>query len=144
MFGARFAVFVRRARVLPGPCPATRNLSFWRFHRHRHPVVSTCCFTGLVWVGVKIPPDGNRTNGYGHMAVAPEHGWRCCPAHVMQLVICRSGGFTGAVTCCCSVFVMAAGSLLNPFQTVFEAKLATIMASVETTHTVLVLPHCTI
>ena len=40
-FGARFAVFVRRARVLPGPCPATRNLSFWRFHRHRHPVVST-------------------------------------------------------------------------------------------------------
>ena len=27
MFCARFAVFVRRARVLPGPCPATRNLS---------------------------------------------------------------------------------------------------------------------
>jgi hypothetical protein len=27
MFGARFAVFVRRARVLPGPCHATRNLS---------------------------------------------------------------------------------------------------------------------
>jgi hypothetical protein len=27
VFGARFAVFVRRARVLPGPCPATRNLS---------------------------------------------------------------------------------------------------------------------
>ena len=46
MFGARFAVFVRRARVLPGPCPATRNLSFWRFHRHRHPVVSTRCFIG--------------------------------------------------------------------------------------------------
>ena len=41
MFGARFAVFVRRARVLPSPCPATRNLSFLRFHRHRHPVVST-------------------------------------------------------------------------------------------------------
>jgi len=34
MFGARFAVFVRRARVLPTPWPATRNLSFWRFHRH--------------------------------------------------------------------------------------------------------------
>ena len=51
MFGARFAVFVRRARVLPGPCPSTRNLSFWRFHRHRHPVVSTCCFTGL-WYGL--------------------------------------------------------------------------------------------
>ena len=26
MFGARFAVFVRRVRVLPTPCPATRNL----------------------------------------------------------------------------------------------------------------------
>jgi hypothetical protein len=46
MFGARFAVFVRRARVLPTPCPATRNLSFLRFHRHRHPVVSTRGFTG--------------------------------------------------------------------------------------------------
>ncbi len=29
MFGARFAVFVRRARVLPTPCHATRNLSVW-------------------------------------------------------------------------------------------------------------------
>ena len=27
VFGARFAVFVRRARVLISPCPATRNLS---------------------------------------------------------------------------------------------------------------------
>jgi hypothetical protein len=27
IFGARFAVFVRRARVLPSPCHATRNLS---------------------------------------------------------------------------------------------------------------------
>ena len=27
MFCARFAVFVRRARVLPSPCSATRNLS---------------------------------------------------------------------------------------------------------------------
>ena len=68
MFGARFAVFVRRARVLPTPCPATRNLSFWRFHRHRHPVVSTRCFAGMVRVGVKIPQDGNRANGYKHMA----------------------------------------------------------------------------
>ena len=52
MFGARFAVFVRRARVLPTPCPATRNLSFLRFHRHRHTVVSKLLFrwtgTGLV------------------------------------------------------------------------------------------------
>ena len=28
MIGARFAVFVRRARVLPSPSQATRNLSF--------------------------------------------------------------------------------------------------------------------
>ena len=28
MFGARFAVFVRRARVLPSRSQATRNLSF--------------------------------------------------------------------------------------------------------------------
>ena len=76
MFGARFAVFVRRARVLPGPCPATRNLSFLRFHRHRHPVVSTRCFTGLVRVGVKIPQDGNRANRYEHVAVVHEHVWR--------------------------------------------------------------------
>jgi hypothetical protein len=100
----------------------------------------------LVRVGVKIPQDGNRANVYGHVAMVHGHVWCCCPARALQLVICRSGGFTGAVTCCCSVFVMAAGSLLNPFQTVFEAKLATIMASVVTTHTVLVqvVPHCTI
>ena len=37
----RFAVFVRRARVLPGPLYATRNLWFLRLFGHRHPVVST-------------------------------------------------------------------------------------------------------
>jgi hypothetical protein len=73
MFGARFAVFVRRARVLPGPFHATRNLSFLRFHRHRHTVVSTCCFTGPVRVDVKIPQDGNRTNRYGHVTVVHGH-----------------------------------------------------------------------
>jgi hypothetical protein len=31
------------ARVAP---PSLCNLSFLRFHRHRHTVVSTCCFTG--------------------------------------------------------------------------------------------------
>ena len=76
MFGARFAVFVRRVRVLLTPCHATRNLSFLRFHRHRHTVVSTRCFTGLVRVGVKIPQDGNRANMYEHPMVVHEHVWR--------------------------------------------------------------------
>ena len=49
---------------------------FLMFHRRRDPVVSTRCFTGLVRVGVKIPQDGNRANGYGHAAVVPEHVWR--------------------------------------------------------------------
>ena len=90
MFGARFAVFVRRARVLPDPCPATRNLSFLRFHRHRHTVVSTRCFTGMVRVGVKIPQDGNRANRHGPV-------WRMlcrCIVHslspyFLQLVLLR-------------------------------------------------------
>ena len=76
MFGARFAVFVRRARVLPTPVYATRNLSFLRFHRRRHPVVSTRCSLGLVRVGVKIPHDGNRANVYEYVAMVHGHGWR--------------------------------------------------------------------
>ena len=49
MFGARFAVFVRRARVLPTPCPATRNLSFLRCS----PAPSPCCFNSLFhWTGM--------------------------------------------------------------------------------------------
>ena len=96
MFGARFAVFVRRARVLPGPCPATRNLSFLRFHRRRHPVVSTRCFTGMVRVGVKIPQDGNRANGYRYVCMVLEHVWRtlcsvCATgARVARPVSCNS------------------------------------------------------
>jgi hypothetical protein len=70
--GAHLAVFVRQARVLPGPLYATRNLSFLRFHRR--PVVSSCGFTGLVRVGVKI--DGNRANMHGHVAGVREHVWR--------------------------------------------------------------------
>ena len=76
MFGARFAVFVRLARVLPGTCPATRNLCVLEVSRHRHPVVSTRCFTGLVRVGVKIPQDGNRANKYKHVALVHGHVWR--------------------------------------------------------------------
>ena len=63
MFGARFAVFVRRARVLPSPCPATRNLLVLEVS----PAPSPCCFNSLfhlelVRVGTKIPQDGNRSN----------------------------------------------------------------------------------
>ena len=62
------------ARVAhPVPC---RNLSFLRFHRRRHPVVSSCCFTWKVRVGVKIPHDGNRTKVYGHVAMVHVHVWR--------------------------------------------------------------------
>ena len=78
MFGARFAVFVRRARVLPSPCPATRNLSFLRFHRRRHTVVSSWCFTEMVRAGVKIPQDGNCTNMHGHVCVMHGHVWHVC------------------------------------------------------------------
>ena len=96
MFGARFAVFVRRARVLSTPCHATRNLSFLRFHQRRHTVVSTRCFIGMVRVGVKIPQDGNRANGHRHVAVVHEHVWRtvcsvCATgARVAQPVPCNS------------------------------------------------------
>ena len=83
MFGARIAVFVRRARVLPTPVYATRNLSFLRFHRRRHPVVSTSL--GLVRVGVKIPHDGNRANVYGYVVTV--HG------HVLRTLcsVCMTG-----------------------------------------------------
>ena len=76
MFGARFAVFVRRARVLPSPCPATRNLCVLEVS----PAPSPCCFkslfTGMVRVGAKIPQDGNRANRYRHVAMVPGHVWR--------------------------------------------------------------------
>ena len=46
------------------------------FHRHRHPDVSTRCFTGIARVGVKIPHHGNRANTHGHVAMVHEHAWR--------------------------------------------------------------------
>ena len=74
MYGARFAVFSRRARVLPSPSQATRNLSFLEvFTGARHVVVSSCCFTGLVRVGVNFPLNGNRANVHMHMAVVLGH-----------------------------------------------------------------------
>ena len=53
------------------PRALQRNLSFLRSHRHRHTVVSTCCFTGMARVGVKIPLNRNRTNMY--VAVVHEY-----------------------------------------------------------------------
>ena len=74
MLGARFAVFARRARVLPSPSQATRNLWFlevsaapsrWLFQV----VVSL----ELVRVGLKFPLDGKRANTYAHVVVVREH-----------------------------------------------------------------------
>ena len=74
MFGARFAVFVRRMRVLPTPCPATRNLSFLRcFTGTVTLLFQLVIFTGIVRVGVKIPQDENRANVYSNVAVVHEH-----------------------------------------------------------------------
>jgi hypothetical protein len=49
------------------------KISFLKFHRRRIPVVSTRCSLRLARVGVKIPQDGNRTNGYGHVVMVPGH-----------------------------------------------------------------------
>ena len=77
MFGDKFAVFARRARVLPSPSQATRNLSFLEvFSGARHVVVSSCCFTGLVRVGVNVPLKGTCANVYAHVVVVRVHVWR--------------------------------------------------------------------
>ena len=77
MFGARFAVFARRARVLPSPSQATRNLSFLEVS----PAPVTLLFQvvvslGLVRDGLKFPLDETCTNKYAHVAVVREHVWR--------------------------------------------------------------------
>ena len=77
MFGARFAVFVRRARVLPTPCHATRNLSFLEVFTGAVTLLFQLVVSlEMVRVDVKIPQDGNRKNKYGHVAVVREHVWR--------------------------------------------------------------------
>jgi len=40
------------------------------------PVVSTCCSTGLVRVGLKFPQDGDRANAYVYVAMVHSHVWR--------------------------------------------------------------------
>ena len=98
MFGARFAVFVRRARVLPIPCPATRNLSFLEVS----PAPSPCCFNLLFnwdstgWCENSIRWKSYKpvwTRRYGAQACLA-HGLQCLcdgracyPARAMQLVI---------------------------------------------------------
>ena len=77
MYGARFAVFVRPARVLPSPSQATRNLSFLEVSAAPVTlVVSSCCYTGLVRVGLNSPLNGNRANVYAHVPMCREHVWR--------------------------------------------------------------------
>ena len=89
------SVFVRRARVLPSPCYATRNLSFLRFHR-RTLLFQLVVSLEIVRVDMKIPQDGNRANRYGHVAVVHGHVWRtlcsvCATgARVAQPVPCNS------------------------------------------------------
>ena len=97
MHGARFAVFVRRARVLPTPCHATRNLLVLEVFTGAVTLLFQLVVSlGLVRVGVKIPQDGNRTNVNGHVAVVHGHVWRtvcsvCATgARVAQPVPCNS------------------------------------------------------
>ena len=68
---------------------------FLRSHRHRHPVVSTRCFTGIVRDGVKIPQDGNRANKYRHVVVVHEHVWR----NNLAQRICKGSRFIELATC---------------------------------------------
>ena len=107
MSGARFAVFVRRARVLPSPCCATRNLSFLRCS----PAPSQCCFNWLFhWTGTGWCENSTRWKSCKQLQTRGGGAWAClaqglqclcderacCPALLKQLVICRSCGVTGA------------------------------------------------
>ena len=112
MFGARFAVFVRRARVLPSPSQATRNLSFTSVS----PAPSRCCFNSLFhWTGTGrfeiptklIPCKHVRACGGGTWEYLA-HGLQClcvrgacCPSLAKQLVILSFLRVsTGIVICC--------------------------------------------
>ena len=106
MFGARFAVFVRRARVLPIPSQATRNLSFLEVS----PAPSRCCFKSLfMWTGtgcIEFPTEWNlykraRARSGASCACVPHglqclhDGRACCPSLPKQLVISRFLRFHG-------------------------------------------------
>ena len=77
MFGARFAVFPRPARVLPSRSQATRNLVVsCGFTGADHVVVSSRCCTGLVRVGLNFPLTETCANVYAHVVVMRVHVWR--------------------------------------------------------------------
>ena len=77
MFGARFAVFVRRARVLPTPCHGTHNLLVLEVFTGTVTLLFQLVVSlEIVRVGVKIPQDGNRANRDEHVALVHGHVWR--------------------------------------------------------------------
>ena len=73
IFGAWSAKFLRRVCVFVQPFCVI-------FFLEVSPAPSHCgfnlLFTGIVWVGMKIPLDGNRANWYGHVAMVHGHDWR--------------------------------------------------------------------
>ena len=112
MCGARFAVFVRTARVLPSPSQATRNLSFlevsaapsrWCFKLLSH-------WTGRCWF--EFPTEWNlckrvraRSGGawtcLAHALQCLRDRRACCPVVPKQLVICRFLRFHRRRSRCC-------------------------------------------
>ena len=77
MYGARPAVFVRTARVLPSRSQPTRNLSFFEVFS----VAVTLLFQvvvslELVRVGLNFPLNGTCANVHAHVVVVREHVWR--------------------------------------------------------------------
>ena len=99
MFGARFAMFARPARVLPSPSQATRNLWFLEVS----PAPSRCCFKSLsMWTGtgwIEFPTEWilhKRARARsGAQCACLAHGLQClrdrracCSSLPKQLVIC--------------------------------------------------------
>ena len=73
MSGARFAVFARRARVLPIPSQATRNLWFLEVSAAAVTLLFQVVVShGLVRVGLNFPLNGTCTNMYAHVVVVRE------------------------------------------------------------------------
>ena len=77
MFVARFAVFARRARVLPIPSQATRNLSFLEVFSGAVTLLFQLVVS-LDWDGLvlNVSLNGTSTNVYAHVAMLHEHVWR--------------------------------------------------------------------